>query len=135
MAESPNAAISTAVSLIITPLDGATVTSTWATAGVVPNRLERRTVWPMTSPDTAATRPSVAHPAWGWGAEADNHLGLEPGLARPGEPPWLPISRARRIVILSGPRRPMWLWIRSCYGSGVRKSPRGLSSRQAMKDG
>src|SRR5659263_132220 len=105
MAESPNAAISTTAALIITPPDGATVTSTGATAGVAPNRLERRTVWPTTSPNTGTTRPRVAHHAWGRGAEADNQLRLEPGLARPGpRPPWPPISRERRIGILSGPK-------------------------------
>src|SRR5450759_4681046 len=97
MAESPNAAISTTAALIITPPDGATATSTGANAGVAPNRLERRTVWPTTSPTTGTTRPSVAHHAWGCGAEADNHLRLEPGLARPGTRPWPPTSRERRI--------------------------------------
>src|SRR5674536_399619 len=90
MAESPNAAISTTAALISTPPDGATVTSTGANAGVAPNRLERRTAWPTTSPNTGTTRPSVAHHAWGCGAEADNHLRLEPGLARPGTRPWPP---------------------------------------------
>src|SRR5674476_141911 len=105
MAESPNAAISTAAALISTPPDGATVTSTGANAGVAPKRLERRTVWPTTSPSTGTTRLSVAHQAWPRGAEAERHLRPEPRLARSGTPPCPLTSRDRRIVILSGPRR------------------------------
>src|SRR5664279_2072447 len=101
MAESPNAAISTAVSLISTPLDGATVTSTGANAGDSPKRRERRTAWPTTSPSTGTTRLRAAHQALPRGAEAEHRLKPKPGLARPGSRPCPPTSRDRRIVILS----------------------------------
>src|SRR5674476_1614237 len=102
MAESPNAAISTAVSLNSAPPDGATVTSTGANANAddPPKRLERRTVWPTTSPSTGTTRLRVAHQALPWGAEAEHRLRPEPGLARSGTRPWPPTSRDRRICLL-----------------------------------
>src|SRR5664279_1944894 len=101
MAESPNAAISTTMSLINTPLDGATVTSTSANAGDSPKRLETRTAWPTTSPSTGTTRLRAAHQALPWAAETQHRLRPKPGPARPGTRPFPPTSRDRRILILS----------------------------------